>query len=153
MKWLLIISLFYLPAAYCQSFWQVKKHNASVTTEFSGKAFKYAVLNVNWDSTIGCRPTIGLVFMKGNVLGTFKAASEASEFMIVSIGNERWSEKTIIASYTGGVEAMFVMPETLVQAFKNSGPIHVKLFQNSPIYEFPLEGAATAIVKAKNNCK
>lgn len=153
MKWILIISLFYVPAVYCQSFWQVKNHNASVTTQFTGKAFKYAVLNVNWDSTIGCRPTIGLVLMKGNVLGKFKAVAESSEFMIVSIGDKRWSEKTIIASYTGGTEAMFVMPETLIEAFKNADALHVKLFQNSPILEFPLGGAETAVAKAKDNCK
>jgi len=153
MKWILIISLFYVPAVYCQSFWQVKNHNASVTTQFTGKAFKYAVLNINWDETIGCRPTIGLVLTKTKKLGTFKSIKESSEPMVVSVGNDKWSGKTFIASYTGGTEALFVAPTDLINAMDGEGVIHVRVFQKSAVFEFPLVGAGNAAAKAKINCK
>lgn len=149
----LLVTLGIQPLAFGQLTWVVKGHIASSTRIFPSVGGRYVTLNVDWDPASQCRSTIGLIVTEGSALGTYKSSKKSSENMVATINGVAYSDSTLIAGYTGGVEAMMYAPEQLLAAMRSASEIEVQIFAKSARFSFPLTGAANAIAQAKANCR
>jgi len=73
--------------------------------------------------------------------------------MTVFINDMQWSDRTMLVAYSGGMEAAMYASQDLMSALNSSSQVQVRIFKNSPRFEFPLDGASQAIARAKLSCK
>ena len=149
----LLVSVFLVSQAFAQSPWRVESHTALLTMKYPELPGKGVTLTIDWDPASKCKATIGVIVTTGNSLGTFKGSKRASEEMTVSISKKIWKEPTMIAEYTGGVEALFYAPPELIDAMRNSDFANIQIFKKSAIFIFPLAGASNVMDQAKSKCK
>lgn len=149
------ISLFLsiLNNCYGQSIWENQGHIAKITRYFPSTGNSYVTLNIDWDPTSKCLPTIGTIVLKSTNLGSFKSSQISSENMTVFINDMQWSDRTMLVAYSGGMEAAMYASQDLMSALNSSSQVQVRIFKNSPRFEFPLDGASQAIARAKLSCK
>lgn len=149
----LLVSVFLVSQAFAQSPWRVESHTALLTMEYPELSGKGVTLTIDWDPASKCKATIGVIVTTGNSIGTFKRSKRSSEEMTVSIAKKIWKEPTMIAEYTGGVEALFYAPPELIEAMRNSDFANIQIFKKSAIFSFPLAGANNVMDQAKSKCK
>lgn len=136
-----------------QTFWETQGHIAKITMQYPQLANnKYVTLNIDWDPGSRCMPTIGVIVTNSTTLGTYNKSQKSSENMMIKVGDRQWRETTIIAGYTGGIEAMAYAQNDLMEALRSADSVEVRIFDKSPVFSFPLSGATTAIDRAKNYC-
>jgi hypothetical protein len=152
----LIILLFAMVPTRTQASWLTQGAMAYIAMDMheARKANVIATFVISFNPRLGCSAEVGTIVTQGATLGEKQTQRWTDEKMVVTLDTgARWSENTAITKYTNGVEATFLAPDGLVERLKRGRYVRSQITPGTPIFEFSLEGAASAIETAAVRCR
>jgi hypothetical protein len=102
-----------------------------------------------------CVIMMGLAVLEGAEYGKpvrNGRSSRSSDLMTISIDGRTWRDRPVVVQYTNGFEAGIGVSSDLVSALRTASSVRVQQLPDTPTFEFPLEGADSAIGRASDGC-
>ncbi|MDD2309677.1 MAG: hypothetical protein PHH91_08870 [Desulfuromonadaceae bacterium] len=139
------------PEALAAGYWMVQGSTATETQTFqNGKGPVSFVISYNRNNS--CRPEVSLIIWSDNsrVLGNLIKRKSTKDNMVITIDGKSFYSTLTGTKYSNALDVGFVMNEQSVGQFKNGKNAVVKAYSYQ--FEFPLDGARSAIDEARRNC-
>jgi len=112
-----------------------------------------AILIVDFDPRVGCKPAIGTMVFKGSSLGELKKKGRAKRHkMSIIIDGKPWLDYPYIVLYSNGVEGIVPADRKLLDALKESKRVESKISPSTPTIEFNTSSAGPTIEVAQMKC-
>jgi len=143
--------------AQSSGYWHVASGVAYTTLEFPNakKPGATATLTVEYSVISGsCVAMVGLAVLDSTKFGTPLSSGRSNGLMTVSVlGKGTWTDHPVVARYSNGVESGMPASPDLIATMRTADTIHVQATSGTPMFEFSLVGAESALQNAASTCR